>query len=58
LQAAGRNIALFFVQHPALDILLTCFFTTIIASTSFILIERPSRTFLRRLFTRWAEVVP
>ena len=53
LQAAGRNVALFFVQHPALDILLTCFFTTIIASASFILVERPSRTFLRRLFTRW-----
>jgi peptidoglycan/LPS O-acetylase OafA/YrhL len=52
LQAAGRNIALLFVQRPALDILLSCFFVTIIASAGFIVIEKPARTFLRRLLTR------
>ena len=47
LQAVGRNTALLFVQHPVLDVVFTCIFTTLIASVSFLLIEKPARRFLR-----------
>lgn len=47
LQSAGRNTALLFVQHPVLDVVFTCIFTTLIASVSFLLIEKPARRFIR-----------
>jgi peptidoglycan/LPS O-acetylase OafA/YrhL len=47
LQVAGWKAASLFAQHPVLVVVFTCIFTTLIASVSFLLIEKPARRFLR-----------